>query len=162
MRPSSFTSAAEPTATPADSDSKGTRIVLILMSGRVKPMSELTPFGGQTTMRPAMPEHPHRRYAFSVLLVCFFFSGAAGLIDQVVWSKSLGLIFGHTAFAVATVLAVFMAGLAAGSAWIGRQSEGWERPIAVYGWLELGVAVTAAISLAGLSGVRAIYVASYP
>ena len=97
-----------------------------------------------------------------VLLVCFFISGAAGLIEQVVWSKALGLIFGHTAYAVATVLAVFMAGLAAGSAWIGRRSERWERPIALYGWLELGVAVTAAISLAGFSGVRAAYVAAYP
>lgn len=79
-----------------------------------------------------------------------------------VWSKALGLIFGHTAYAVATVLAVFMAGLASGSAWLGRQSERWRRPIALYGWLELGVAATAAISLAGLAGVRAIYVAAYP
>src|SRR5579863_3706716 len=103
-----------------------------------------------------------RRYLFPALLVCFFFSGAAGLIDQVVWSKELGLIFGHTAYAVATVLAVFMAGLASGSAWIGRRGERWDRPIALYGWLELGVAVTAAISLAGLAGVRAAYVAAYP
>jgi spermidine synthase len=103
-----------------------------------------------------------RRYLFPTLLVCFFFSGAAGLIDQVVWSKALGLIFGHTAYAVATVLAVFMAGLASGSAWIGRRGERWDRPIAIYGWLELGVAATAAISLAGLAGVRAAYVAAYP
>ena len=103
-----------------------------------------------------------RRYLFPALLVCFFFSGAAGLIDQVVWGKALGLIFGHTAYAVATVLAVFMAGLASGSAWIGRRGERWDRPIALYGWLELGVAVTAAISLAGLAGVRAAYVAAYP
>ena len=34
--------------------------------------------------------------------------------------------------------------------------------MALYGWLELGVAVTAAISLAGLAGVRAVYVAAYP
>ena len=79
-----------------------------------------------------------------------------------VWSKALGLIFGHTAYAVATVLAVFMAGLASGSAWIGRRGERWNRPIALYGWLEVGVAATAAISLAGLAGVRAVYVASYP
>jgi len=84
------------------------------------------------------------------------------LIDQVVWSKALGLIFGHTAYAVATVLAVFMAGLASGSAWIGRRGGDWDRPIALYGWLELGVAATAAISLAGLSCVRAAYVAAYP
>ncbi len=111
---------------------------------------------------PAMPGQSPRRYLFPALLVCFFLSGAAGLIDQVVWSKALGLVFGHTAYAVATVLAVFMAGLASGSAWIGRWSERRDHPIALYGWLELGVAVTAAISLAGLAGVRAVYVAAYP
>ena len=37
-----------------------------------------------------------------------------------------------------------------------------DQPIALYGWLELGVAATAAISLAGLSGVRGVYVAAYP
>ena len=141
--------------------------------GPVNPERYLTLFSGQTTMRPAMPGQSSgglpvepapapRRFLFPALLVCFFFSGAAGLIDQVVWSKALGLIFGHTAYAVATVLAVFMAGLASGSAWIGQQSERWDRPIAVYGWLELGVAATAAISLAGLAGVRAAYVAAYP
>jgi spermidine synthase len=109
-----------------------------------------------------MPEQSSRRYLFPALLACFFISGAAGLIDQVVWSKALGLIFGHTAYAVATVLAVFMAGLASGSAWIGRLGERWNRPIALYGWLELGVAATAAISLAGLAAVRAAYVAAYP
>ena len=103
-----------------------------------------------------------RPHLFPALLVCFFLSGAAGLIDQVVWSKALGLIFGHTAYAVATVLAVFMAGLASGSAWIGGRSERWDRPVALYGWLELGVAATAAISLAGLAGVRAAYVAAFP
>src|ERR1700676_1429070 len=122
----------------------------------------LTPFGGRTTMGPVMPEPSPRRYLFPGLLVCFFLSGAAGLIDQVVWSKALGLIFGHTAYAVATVLAVFMAGLASGSAWIGRRGERWGRPIALYGGLELGVAATAAISLAGLAGVRTAYVAVYP
>jgi spermidine synthase len=108
-----------------------------------------------------MPSQSPRGYLLPALLVCFFLSGAAGLIDQVVWSKTLGLIFGHTAYAVATVLAVFMAGLASGSAWIGRRGERWDQPIAAYGWLEVGVAATAAISLAGLAGVRAAYVAAY-
>src|SRR6202167_4941982 len=96
------------------------------------------------------------------VLTCFFLSGAAGLIYQVAWAKALGLIFGHTAYAVATVLAVFMAGLASRSAWIGRWGESWDRPIVLYAWLEFGVAATAAISLAGLAGVRAGYVAAYP
>src|SRR5271170_6419022 len=98
-------------------------------------------------MPPAMPGESPRRFLFPALLVCFFLSGAAGLIDQVVWSKALGLVFGHTAYAVATVLAVFMAGLASGSAWLGPLSERKARPIAFYGWIELGVAATAAFSL---------------
>jgi len=104
---------------------------------------------------------PHRAIVFGIL-VCFFFSGAAGLIYQVAWSKALGLIFGHTVYAIATVLAVFMGGLALGSAWLGRWCERHARPVSLYGWIELGVAVTGAMSLAGLAGVRALYVAAYP
>src|ERR1700737_4343883 len=113
-------------------------------------------------MPPAMPDPSSRRLVLAGLLLCFFFSGAAGLIYQVAWSKALGLIFGHTAYAVATVLAVFMGGLATGSAWLGRWSEHRERPIALYGWIELGVAATGAVSLAGLAAVRVVYVAAYP
>ncbi len=102
------------------------------------------------------------RFFLLALFACFFISGAAGLIDQVVWSKALGLVFGHTAYAVATVLAVFMAGLASGSAWIGGRSDAWKHPVTAYGWMELGVALTAAVSLAGLAGVRAAYVGAYP
>ena len=116
-------------------------------------------FSGKLQVEPAAAP---RRYLFPTLLTCFFLSGAAGLIDQVVWSKALGLVFGHTAYAVATVLAVFMGGLASGSAWIGRRGERGERPVALYGWLEIGAAATAASSLAGLAGVRAAYVAAYP
>jgi spermidine synthase len=96
------------------------------------------------------------------ILFCFLLSGAAGLIYQVAWGKALGLIFGHTAYAISTVLAVFMAGLAAGSAWIGRWSESHDEPIALYAQLELLVAATGALSIAGLAGVRWLYVAAYP
>lgn len=78
------------------------------------------------------------------------------------WSKSLGLIFGHTVYAVATVLAVFMAGLAAGSAWLGSWNEMRIRPLVLYAWIELGVAATGTLSLIGLAGVRTFYVAAYP
>jgi hypothetical protein len=42
------------------------------------------------------------------LQLCFFLSAAAGLIDQVIWTKALGQLFGYSAYAVATVLAVFV------------------------------------------------------
>ncbi len=102
-----------------------------------------------------------QRVMLTGILLCFFLSGAAGLVYQVTWGKALGLVFGHTVYAIATVLAVFMGGLALGSAWLGRWSERHARPLALYGWIELGVAATAAVSLAGLFGVRALYVAAY-
>jgi spermidine synthase len=102
------------------------------------------------------------RVRFALLLVCFFLSGAAGLVYQVAWGKALGLIFGNTVYAISSVLAVFMGGLALGSAWWGRRSERWANPVQLYGWMELGVAATGAVSLAGLAAVRRIYLASYP
>jgi spermidine synthase len=123
------------------------------------------PLRGQkapTAATSVMPPQPLERVTLLAVLICFFLSGAAGLIYQVAWGKSLGLIFGHTAYAVATVLAVFMGGLAAGSAWIGGWSEGRSRPLALYGWLEIGTAATGALSLAGLMGVRSVYFAAYP
>src|SRR5258705_10860632 len=113
-------------------------------------------------MPPAMPDSSSRRVVLSGLLLCFFFSGAAGLIYQVAWSKALGLIFGHTAYAVATVLAVFMGGLAGGSAWLGRWRARSDRPIALYGWIEIGVAASGAGSLAGFAGGRAVHGAAVP
>src|SRR2546429_4371128 len=102
------------------------------------------------------------RQKFLPILACFFFSGAAGLIYQVAWGKALGLVFGHTVYAIATVLAVFMAGLSAGSAYLRRWNQKHTEPLKLYAWIELGGAGTRAPSLLGLAGVRSIYFAVYP
>lgn len=101
------------------------------------------------------------RSRFFVVLVCFFLSGGAGLIYQVAWTKALGLLFGHTVYAIATVLAAFMGGIAAGSAYLGRWGQRHKRPVALYGWIELLIALTGMLSLAGLAGVRVLYLAAY-
>lgn len=101
------------------------------------------------------------RTNFRVILLCFFLSGLAGLIYEVAWTKALGLVFGHTVYAIATVLAAFMAGLAAGSIYLGRWGGRHRRQLALYGWIELLVAATGAFSLFGLSAVGALYVATY-
>src|SRR5216684_1862698 len=97
------------------------------------------------------------RPGFARLQFSFFLSGAAGLIYQVAWTKSLGLLFGYTAYSTATAVAVFMAGLALGSYFIGKRSESSGAPVRVYAWLELGVGLTGAWSLAGLALVRELY-----
>lgn len=69
----------------------------------------------------------------------------SGLIYEVAWVRSLELIFGTTTFAVATVLAAFMGGLACGSYFIGKLSARFERfhPLHVYAVLECLIAVVA-------------------
>ena len=82
---------------------------------------------------------------FHVLLVCFFLSGATGLIYEVVWLRLLGLVFGHTAYAITTVLAAFMGGLGLGSLLFGRIAARVRNPVRAYGLLEIGVGLSCAL-----------------
>lgn len=80
-------------------------------------------------------------WLLGVGLFCFFFSGAAGLIYQVVWTRMLTQIFGNTTYAIATVLSAFMAGLAIGSYVFGRIADRGKNDFLLYGILEAGVGV---------------------
>ena len=74
-------------------------------------------------------------------LFCFFFSGVAGLIYEVVWTRMLTQIFGNTTYAIATVLSAFMAGLAIGSYVFGQIADRGKNDFLLYGILEAGVGV---------------------
>src|ERR671915_1413336 len=74
-------------------------------------------------------------------LFCFFFSGAAGLLYQVVWTRMLTQIFGNTTYAIATVLSAFMAGLAIGSYLFGQIADRGKNDFLLYGILEAGVGI---------------------
>ncbi len=79
-----------------------------------------------------------------VLPVLFAVTGAAGLVYEVVWFKLLDSVFGVTALATSTVLAVFMGGLGLGAALAARRADRWERPLFVYGVLETALGAFAA------------------
>ena len=85
--------------------------------------------------------------------VCFFGSGAAALLYEVVWSKQLAYLLGSSTHAVATVVAAFLAGLALGArvlgTWLARRGDGGR----VYAGLEVGVGVLGLISLPVLRGL---------
>jgi spermidine synthase len=96
------------------------------------------------------------------LQFCYFVSGAAGLMYQVVSTKQLGQLFGYSAYAVATVLAVFMGGLAAGSAIFARWRPLQRSGVVLYAWMEFAIAFSAWCSLPEIPLVRQIYLSSYP
>ena len=90
-------------------------------------------------------------------MFCFFFSGAAGLIYQVVWTRMLSQIFGHTTYAIATVLSAFMAGLAIGSYWFGKIADRGKNDFLLYGLLEAGVGVYGFLVPWFFAGAQIVY-----
>ena len=80
------------------------------------------------------------RPAFLVAL-----SGAAALVYESLWMRSFGLIFGGETSAVAMVLAVFMGGLALGSALAARRPS--VHPLRAYARVELAIGATALLTL---------------
>lgn len=80
-----------------------------------------------------------------IVFLCFFLSGASGLLFEVLWTRELGLVFGSTTLAISTVLSVYMAGLALGSYLGGRLcGSGFvKRPLRAYALVEAGVGLFA-------------------
>ena len=99
-----------------------------------------------STLESARPQSvltAHSLKTASLIGLCFVFSGATGLIYEVLWARMLGLVFGATTLAVSTVLAAFMGGLALGSALAGKLSSWIQRPFRTYGLIEIGIAIYA-------------------
>src|SRR4051794_27383252 len=96
-----------------------------------------------------------------LLLVLFFCSGISGLIYQVLWLRILSLVFGVTIFAVSTVLASFMAGLAVGSFAAGKVSDRLRNPLAAYGIAEVLIGLTALVTPELILGLQSVYQALY-
>jgi len=78
---------------------------------------------------------------------CFSISGATSLILQVAWSKELSYILGTTLYAVATVVAAFMAGLGIGSALASRLAERFTQPVRAYACLQFAIGICGALSI---------------
>ena len=98
-----------------------------------------------------------------IIYFLFFVSGITALIYEIVWTRMLTLVFGHTVFSVSVVLAAFMAGLGFGSYLFGvaidsmsdasadsggdylqtgeNQPDSTSVPLLVYGWIEIGIFV---------------------
>ncbi len=81
-----------------------------------------------------------------LLFAAIFISGFSALIYQLIWVRLLGLVFGVSSFAVATVVAVFLLGLGLGGYVFGRLSERTRDPLRIYLYVELGIAATSLLS----------------
>ncbi len=82
-----------------------------------------------------LPASP--RFEPVILCALFFFSGLAGLMYEVLWNRLLVLQMGNTAYSLATILTVFMGGLALGSYVGGRFAGRIKNHVLTYGVLEI-------------------------
>ena len=98
-----------------------------------------------------------------IVYFLFFISGITSLTYEIVWTRMLTLVFGHTVFSVSVVLAAFMAGLGLGSYLFGyavdrlpKTNSSGESTLLIYGWVEILIfACGTALSLlfANFSGI---------
>jgi spermidine synthase len=88
-----------------------------------------------------------------------FMSGAAALIYQVLWIRQLSLVVGVEVYSITVAVSAFFAGLAGGSALMGRLADRWRKPLRLYGLLEVGVGVVAVAATFALAHSAGLFVA---
>ncbi|HEX9780372.1 MAG TPA: fused MFS/spermidine synthase [bacterium] len=94
--------------------------------------------------------------------LCYFLSGALGLVYQVLWLRKLMLVFGSTVYAVSTVLTVFFGGLALGSWLLGRYIDRHgDAGLRIYAYLELGIGAYAFLTPWLFEAIQHLYIPVY-
>ncbi len=98
----------------------------------------------------------------AVVLAIFVLSGAAALIDEIVWSRQLVLVFGNTTQAVSAILTGFFGGMAIGSVAGGRIADRIRSPLRMYGILELALVVVVLLTPISFGLIGELYRGIYP
>lgn len=92
-------------------------------------------------------ESGQRQFLVLLTFLGFGLSGAASMIYEVAWSRALALIIGSSTYAFTSMLAVFLIGIALGSALFSRlRGPGPARPF-VFGALQTAIGFSALLML---------------
>lgn len=106
-------------------------------------------------------EHRSSGVGRALLFLCFFASGFAALIYQTAWTRQFAFVFGTSELAIATVLAAYMGGLAAGAALAARFAPRIRRPVLAYAALEFGIAISALAVPVGIAASKSLYTTAF-
>jgi len=97
-----------------------------------------------------------------ILFSAFFLSGMSALVFQIVWVRMLTRYLGSTTSATATVLCVFMGGLAVGAYASGKLADRIKRILVGYAVIEICIALSALlVSFAFIGAFGHIYLSFY-
>ncbi len=78
-----------------------------------------------------------------IVLLSFGFSGGCALTYQISWNRILSLLLGSSIYAFSLILTTFILGLALGTIVFSRIVNLFKNPQVVFGFLQLGIAVSA-------------------
>ena len=92
---------------------------------------------------------------------CFLLSGATSLTFEVAWSKQLSYLLGNSLYAVATVVAAFMAGLCLGSLRASRLGGRVKRELRAYAILQTVIGLFGLLSIPLLRLAEPLFAALY-
>lgn len=107
--------------------------------------------------------HPDRpSNAIRVLVfIAFGASGAAALVFEVTWTRTLSTVMGSSTYALSTMLAAFMAGLSAGGligSWLAERTRNL---VVAFALCELGIGVLGFAINPAIRSLTPLYITSY-
>jgi spermidine synthase len=131
-----------------------TTLVAVLANAGIAAAALVMARGAAGTTSPAsVPAGPLPKAVLAVAAA----SGLAGLVYEVAWTRMLVLSLGSTVYSFTLVLAVFIFGLAAGSAlgarWVGKAAA----PERTLGVIQLSIALLALIGLPFLGNLPVLF-----
>jgi len=96
-----------------------------------------------------------------LLLIIFGLTGMTALIYEIIWIRPLSLVFGTTIYAVSTIIASFILGLAVGSWLAGKYSDRLHNPLKYFAFVQLGVGFYGILLLPIFGALPEIYLGLY-
>ncbi|MEZ0396064.1 MAG: fused MFS/spermidine synthase [Anaerolineales bacterium] len=102
---------------------------------------------------PLRPAAQTVRWGYARILFASFLVGFIGLGYEMLWVRLLGVVNKNTVYGYPSMLAVFLFGLAVGGYYWGRKADGAADPVRLFVTIELGLALTAALTFLLLSAV---------
>lgn len=96
-----------------------------------------------------------------LLLIIFGLTGMTALIYEIIWIRPLSLVFGTTIYAVSTIIASFILGLAVGSWLAGKYTDRLKNPLRYFAFAQLGVGFYGILLLPIFGALPEVYLELY-
>lgn len=118
-------------------------LIALVIHGRLAPVERAEAASPAAAASPVVIPDGARLVALSV----FAASGAAALAYEVIWTRQLLWFLGTSVYAFSGMLAIFLTGIALGSATMTKRVEGENDPVGVFGLLEIALGITSVLTL---------------